>query len=109
MLGENIKKIRKGKGLSINELARRCKMSPGYLSDIEKGNKDNPSIERLEKIANELNVTVQSLFKNDIDIDDEIDRLEEDMKLLYSKVKKLSKDDRQKILDIIEQFEEETE
>ncbi|WP_315117909.1 helix-turn-helix transcriptional regulator [uncultured Clostridium sp.] len=105
MLGENIKEVRISRGLSINALAKACGMSPGYLSDLEKGKKDNPSMDMLEKIANELNVTVQQLFKEDIDKIDEIDELENEMKLLYSKIKNLSSSDRQKVLKMIEIFE----
>ncbi|MGO5072398.1 helix-turn-helix domain-containing protein [Clostridium sporogenes] len=107
MLGENIKKLRTSMRLSINALAKACQMSPGYLSDLEKGKKDNPSIDVLEKIANKLNVTVQQLFKEDIETTDEIDELENEMILLYSKIKNLSSRDRQKILKMIEIFEDE--
>lgn len=109
MLGDNIKQLRENKNLSINSLARRCSMSPGYLSDLEKGKKENPSLDTLEKIASELDTTVQQLFKETINEPDEIDELEADMKLLYSKIKDLSPNDRKKILEIIKKFEDEND
>lgn len=65
MLGDNIKNIREGKKLGINETARKAGISPSYLSDIEKGNKTNPSTEVLEKIATVLEVNVEDFFKID--------------------------------------------
>lgn len=65
MLGDNIKSIRMEKKLGINETARKAGISPSYLSDIEKGNKTNPSTEVLEKIANALEVDVKDFFNNE--------------------------------------------
>ena len=107
MIGENIKKLRERKNISLNAFARKCNMSPGYLSDLEKGKKLNPSMDLLDKIASELGVTVQQLLKENIDEADEIDKLEADMKILYSKIKDLTPNDRKKILKTIEQFEKE--
>jgi XRE family transcriptional regulator of biofilm formation len=107
MLGDNIKKLREQKGLSINALANICNISPGYLSDLEKNNKQNPSTSMLEKISSVLGVSAQTLLKENMDEPDEIDRLEEDMKILFSKMKDLSPNDRKKILDIITIFEKE--
>lgn len=67
MIGDNIRKIRELKGLSINALAKMSKMSAGYLSDIEKNNKTNPTIELLEKIAKALGVQVEDFYKKDVD------------------------------------------
>lgn len=65
MLGDNIKSIRMEKKLGINETARKAGISPSYLSDIEKGNKTNPSTEVLEKIATALEVNVEDFFKTE--------------------------------------------
>ncbi|EDS78059.1 HTH-type transcriptional regulator SinR [Clostridium botulinum C str. Eklund] len=106
MLGDNIKAFRKEKGMSLNKLAKSAGMSPSYLSDLENNKSVNPSMEKLNKLAEILEVRIEDFYKED---SDEIDKLEEEMKLLYSKIKNLSKNDRKKILDIIEQFEEETD
>lgn len=106
MLGDNIRAFRKEKGLSLNKLAKLVGMSPSYLSDLENNKSINPSMEKLNKLAEVLEVKIEDFYKSE---PDELDKLEEDMKVLYSKVKKLSKNDRKKILDIIEQFENETD
>lgn len=36
-LGENAKRIREARGLSLNALARNAKLSPAYLLSIERG------------------------------------------------------------------------
>jgi len=50
VLGDNIKSIREEKKLGLNETARLAGISPSYLSDIEKGNKTNPSMEVLQRL-----------------------------------------------------------
>lgn len=106
MLGENIKKLRELRGLSINALAKLCNVSPGYISDLEKNKKQNPSTDLLERIAIALAVNVQDLFDGNKE-HDEIDQLEKDFRLLYHKMKNITPSDRKKILKMIELFESE--
>lgn len=106
MVGSKIKEIRKLKGLTISSLAEKAQISKGYVSDIEKGVKENPSTDVLERIANALEIRVSDLF-DESPLDDKLDLLEEDMKILFSKAKKLSKEDRLKVLKMMEIFEEE--
>ena len=63
MIGENIKRIRESLSLGVNEAARKAGISGGYLSALERGEKQNPSMESLEKIAKAFNVTVEDFFK----------------------------------------------
>lgn len=106
MVGEKIKELRELKGFSISSLASKIGISKGYLSDIEKGVKTNPSTDALEKIATALNVNVSDLFDKE-PVADKLNLLEEDMKVLFYKAQKLSKEDRQKVLKMMEIFEEE--
>lgn len=106
MLGDNIKAFRKEKGFSLNKLAKLAGMSPSYLSDLENNKSINPSMEKLNKLAELLEVKIEDFYKEE---PDEIDKLEQEMKLLYCKIKNLSPSDRQKVLDIITKFEEENE
>ncbi|GGA72964.1 helix-turn-helix domain-containing protein [Ornithinibacillus halotolerans] len=62
MIGENIKKRRKSMGLSLSELAERAEISKSYLSNIERNQNDNPSIQVLVKIAHVLKVDLRSLI-----------------------------------------------
>jgi transcriptional regulator with XRE-family HTH domain len=58
-----LKQIREPKGLSQLDLAKRAKVSQGYLSDLEAGEKKNPGIETLRKIAKALGVSVTELLE----------------------------------------------
>lgn len=108
MVGSKIKELRLKSNMSISALATKAGISKGYISDIEKGVKGNPSIDVLEKIANALNVNVSELFDTNSHLEnDNLDELEDDMKLLFSKAKKLSKENRQKVLKMMEIFTEE--
>ncbi|WP_227394771.1 helix-turn-helix domain-containing protein [Jeotgalibacillus aurantiacus] len=62
MIGENIYKIRREKGMTLSELAERSGVSKSYLSNIERNLKQNPSIQVIEKIAKVLEVDVKRLL-----------------------------------------------
>ncbi|GMG96816.1 helix-turn-helix transcriptional regulator [Tepidimicrobium xylanilyticum] len=57
-----IKKFREKKNLSIHELARRTGLTASYISNLEKGKRDNPSKDTMEKIAEALDKTVPEIF-----------------------------------------------
>lgn len=61
-VGENIKRIRKAKKMTISDLAGK-QISRGMISLIENG-KTQPSIERLQYLAEKLNSTVMDLLGN---------------------------------------------
>lgn len=63
MLSENIKKIRINKGLGLNQTARKAGISGSYLSDIENGKKENPTVTTLTKIADALEVPLDYLTR----------------------------------------------
>lgn len=63
MIGDNIYRIRKQRGLTLSELAERALISKSYLSNIERNLNNNPSIHVLEKIASVLQVELQRLIK----------------------------------------------
>lgn len=56
-IGENIRRTRNIRKISINTLAKIANVSLGYLSDLENGKMNNPSDKVLEAIAEALNVT----------------------------------------------------
>ncbi|WP_169948534.1 helix-turn-helix domain-containing protein [Microbispora sp. H11081] len=60
-LGTIIATERAGRGLSIDELARRAGISSGLLSQLERGI-GNPSIETLGNIAGALGLSLGSFF-----------------------------------------------
>lgn len=64
LLTFNIKYYRYVNGLSQEKLAEKCKLSPRYLTDIERG-LHCPTIPKLEIIANALNIEPYKLFINE--------------------------------------------
>lgn len=63
-LGEKIKRLRKKRKLTQEQLAEMMEISPRNLSGIEIG-ANFVKAETLEKLLKALNVTTQELFSND--------------------------------------------
>lgn len=57
-----IKKLRKEKGISQDELATLCQVTRQTINAIE-NNKYDPTLSLAFKLAKELSVTVDELFK----------------------------------------------
>ncbi len=64
MLGEKLKAVRKERGYSLEELAKRTSFSKSFLSQIENG-KNSPSIASLKKITSALDISIGELFEED--------------------------------------------
>ena len=67
MIGKNIVKIRKEKGLTLSQLAEKADVSKSYLSNIERHIKQNPSIQVMEKIATVLDVDLNTLLEESLE------------------------------------------
>ena len=63
-IGENIKKIRKEKGITQKELGKMLGVSQSAIGQFE-NDKSNPKIETIVKIANALDVNVSCLINTD--------------------------------------------
>lgn len=61
MIGSVIRSLRKQHNMTLAELAQLVDVSPGGLSQIERG-KIDPSLSVIRKISKAFNVPVQSLF-----------------------------------------------
>ena len=66
MLGDNIRNIRKARKISLNNLARTSGISVGYLSDLENNKFTNPTLDKLKKIAQILEVQTTDFFNDDL-------------------------------------------
>ncbi len=60
-LGENLRRTRLDRGLSLRELARRLDVSPSLLSQIETG-RIQPSVRTLYAVVSELGVSLDEVF-----------------------------------------------
>jgi transcriptional regulator with XRE-family HTH domain len=62
-LGSRLREIRELRSLSLNELARRAKISAAYLQKLEKGDVKEPSPHILQSLATQLKIPYSSLMK----------------------------------------------
>lgn len=61
LLGTNVRKARKAKGLSQEELALEAGMKRSYVSDLERGTR-NPTVRALARLARALEVEPADLL-----------------------------------------------
>ncbi|MBM7646773.1 transcriptional regulator with XRE-family HTH domain [Scopulibacillus daqui] len=64
IIANNLMKIRKSKGLSLDKVSELTGVSKAMLAQIEKG-KSNPTVSTLWKIANGLQVSFSSFLKEE--------------------------------------------
>lgn len=62
MYHNQIKKIREEKGLTLLKLSSLSGVSVGYLCHLERGSRNNPSIEVMERISKALNKSIAEIF-----------------------------------------------
>ena len=61
LVGANIRRIRKGRRWTLEQLAERCDLNPKYLGGVERGDL-NISLTNLDKIADALRVKPYELM-----------------------------------------------
>lgn len=107
--GENIKKIRKERGLTQKQLGEKLGISQAAIGQFE-SNKANPKMETIQKIANALNVSLNDLIPDSYERE-----IQEGYELLYNDYsfievmanhKIFSDKEREKILKKIEEYRE---
>ena len=62
MYKNKMREIRESKGMTLKELSEKTKITIGYLCHLEKGNRENPSTEVMEKIAKALGKSIPEIF-----------------------------------------------
>ena len=66
-VGRNIKHIRLGRGLSLDDLAKRAKISKPGLWAIEEG-KTSPTFTSIDKVARALGMSASELVSEDLEV-----------------------------------------
>ena len=61
-LGERLKALREERGMTLDDLERQTGVSKGYLSQLERGEKTNPGVKLVERVADGLGVGVSELI-----------------------------------------------
>jgi XRE family transcriptional regulator of biofilm formation len=62
-LGKMLKTLREEKGLTQVALAERAKVTQTYIAKLESGDKKNPSLAILQRLARALGVPVTELLE----------------------------------------------
>lgn len=94
-LGANIQKYRKQKGLTQEQAAELCALSPNYLRQIELGNKV-PKLETFLRIAEALNVSTELLLEGNLTWTAKIRSNE-----LYKEIEQLAPHEQKLVLDTV--------
>lgn len=102
-LMQKLRSLRGQKGLSLDDLAKITDISKSYLWELENRDKRNPSAEKLSKIANALDVTINYLLDDNVNSPNS-DTLRE---AFFRKYENLKEDEQKKILDIIKSWSKE--
>ena len=63
-IGQRIRELRVSRDLTLEELADRCELTKGFLSQLE-NNVNTPSIQTLEDITEVLGISMSDFFKED--------------------------------------------
>lgn len=98
-LGDKIRRLRKEKGLTLEELGKEAGSSKSYIWELENRDPPRPSAEKLQRIAAALGVTVDYLIDQgqpDLPSDEVLDRA------FYQRYRTLDEPTRTRIRQIVE-------
>lgn len=96
-IGQRIRRLRKARDLTLEELARATDLSQPFISQIERDIK-TPSVGTLSRICKSLNVTLAEFFSMDA-------TLQPDMERLVAASQRLTPQQRNSLLSFLEQLE----
>ena len=87
-LGSIIRTVREQKGLGLNQLAKQLEVSSGYLSNLERGKTETVPLSFLDKLENELHI---SMFSNSNVTEREYSEIDIQVSRCCHQLKELSK------------------
>ena len=97
-LGENVKRLRRDKGWTQNDLASKSGVRMGHISKLER-NESDPKLETIYKLMGALECSANSLL-NDVK-NTQLDGLTE---MAMERVQKLPEEKKKNLLDVIDQY-----
>ncbi len=100
-LGEKIYKLRKEKGLTLDQLAELAESSKSYIWELENKNPPRPSADKLSKIAAQLGVTMDYL----IDQEHKITEADATDEMFFRKYREMDPEVKKKIRKMVELWE----
>lgn len=96
-LGEKLKKLRKKKGYSLDQLATLSGASKSYLWELENRDERRPSAEKLIDIARVLDTTTDFLVDDQATFDDAKAK-----EVFFRKFNRLDDETKERVMDMIE-------
>ncbi len=63
-VGQEVRDLRKAKGMTIPDLAQEVGLSTGFISQMERG-LSSPSVDALKRVARALGVSISWFFRNE--------------------------------------------
>lgn len=107
MYGDRIRKLRKEKGLTQENLATLLGFKSGSAIGMIEREERELNIDTLNKLSELFGVTVDFILgKSDVKVS-EVSQFEEELPEILDKIKKLNKPQRDKLLEMINQFQNE--
>jgi len=103
--GNRLKQLRIRKGESLQQVADAVNASKAHIWELEKGDSRNPSIDLLQRLAQNFNVSIAYFVGEDPDAPDE----EEQLIAMFRELKDLDPDDREMLDAIMRQMRERKE
>ncbi len=97
-IGENIKRIRRDKGLTQGELALESKLGLNLISRLER-NATDPKLSSIYKLINALGCTADALL-----LDDDDSSLPMTLKTSLERISSLAEDDQKAIIHVIDNY-----
>lgn len=101
-IGEKIYKLRKAKGFTLDELAKRTDSSKSYIWELENRNPPRPSADKLFKIAHELGVTADYL----LDQEGKITEASAEDEMFFRKYKEMPQETKEKLKKIMDLWDD---
>ncbi|RLE35981.1 DNA-binding protein, partial [Candidatus Acetothermia bacterium] len=84
-IGDRLRAARREKGLTLEELSGRCGLSPGFLSQVERG-RSTLSIVSLSAICHALDLPIASLFSASGPLDRKAPRVRREADQLHIRI-----------------------
>jgi len=100
-VGAKIFDLRKKKGLTLEQLAKRANCSKSYVWELENRNPPRPSAEKLSNLASALGVTMDYFVEDDVAEEDATDRM------FYREYRRMSPEVKEKIRQMVDLWKEE--
>jgi transcriptional regulator with XRE-family HTH domain len=104
-LGTKIKQLRESHGYTLERLAELADSSKSYIWELENKAPPRPSAEKLSKIAEKLNVTIEYLLDSDGSVSVE----EANDARFYRKYQRLDEKTKEKIRSIVDLWDDDNE